>query len=1334
MYYYCYVCKISIQSIDKSIMFKKILCAVALLFLCELSRAYYVQLEQITTTQGLNHPEVTVLEYQNPGYLLIGTQTGFCDILNGNIIPTRTLAIDGESCAIGRINDIKTISSYRALVASEYFIFQYDLHKRMYDILRYNEKNLITKSLVIDESEAFFYCASENSLFKYNIVSHKVSEIYKFDKKCDYTFEKILISRENGILLLCDRHEGIFSYNISSGIIEHIDRPYKEIIAKASYIDSENNLWTVLEDGRLFRNDINADFVETGSYKLKNNKQEGIEINCLVEQPDGNMIVATRKDGIILLDKTTGNMSFFNNDFINEVSSLCMIENNVVMGTIYNGVIIARRSYYYTMNGWSLSDNALSGEMALSAFDEGNGTIWIGTAGHGINKYDELKDRTYYYPKTEGLSIKQISRYDKNRLLIGTYSDGYFLFDTKTGNIDNSFLESLFAGCKIDIKSGGNSILIIPCKDDKYLIFNSENGHYLYNPLTGEKSYFNTCVNKETGMSELVRKVIIRDSYVITIGKRTIDELSIESLSNNNIYTSNRDYTDCVIDKNENIWFSDFNVLLKYDRKENQIVQKMKTASGSEIKSMVYDESGLIWLSSESGYVYSYNEDLNSFILYNKEDGITHNTFLRAFSLLSSKGRLYIPRVDGLLVLDTHEIIQRESAKNRVSCFSVCIDGEYKDKKEIEHLRIRNKYKSFEIILSLGGNDPTSPVDYQICLEKNGKIGSFINSNKVIWDEYMNNSIGAGNYNLLIRDLNNDGWSEPYSILKFKIKAPFWLSWPFNCALLLLIFIIIALIVYTKNRNKIMNLEKRYNEELILNKESRVRFITDIAHELRTPLSLVYNPFKDMILENIFDNSNRAVADRILHQLNKMKKMIDMILDSSSVADMSICDRLEKTDINEWVKQLLEPFYADCDRKGLTLIFVPCNDSIIITIDKDILEIVINNLLTNAIKYSDSGTITLTITSSNNRIMISVADQGKGFKCDPESLFVRGFREDCIDRNGFGLGLNLAYTQIKKIGGTIRAEKNIDKGSIFTIDFPIYNIIESFSLTKYVDEMSKEEAEEKDHNGEYSSEHIDFCTSQMTLLFVDNDCDMCDYIKETFKTKFKTIYVAKDGRFALDIIKEKLPDIVLSDINMPDMNGFDLCKAIKSNIELSHIPIILLTTRTHPQVRTIGYKLGADGFLSKPFDIDEMYRLIQSKLWNRFEIKKQYSQSFFSAISVDQTFSAVDEKFVLDLNSFIKDNISNQNLSVEMIYEHMNVSRSTLFNKMNDLLGTSTAKYIRGIRIGLAKELLAKTEKSVLDIALECGFADGQYLSSVFRQETGETPTQYRKNAKLAKS
>lgn len=258
---------------------------------------------------------------------------------------------------------------------------------------------------------------------------------------------------------------------------------------------------------------------------------------------------------------------------------------------------------------------------------------------------------------------------------------------------------------------------------------------------------------------------------------------------------------------------------------------------------------------------------------------------------------------------------------------------------------------------------------------------------------------------------------------------------------------------------------------------------------------------------------------------------------------------------------------------------------------------------------------------------------------------------------------------------------------------------------------------------------IEMETTNLTLLVVDDDPALCTVIKEKFSSKFKYVCFASNGRSGYDLALDRKPDVVLTEVVLPHMNGFELCRAIKGEQSLSSTIVIFLTSHSSTESQTLAFRMGGDATVPKPFQPEAVYGIIKSVLKNHNDIKIHYSSSSLltGSLSEMKTYTSSDEQFVIKLNDFIKENISNPDLNVDMIVDHMCVSRTTLFNKMNSLLGTSAVKYIRRMRIEVAKELLSSTGKSVGEVALETGFTESQYFSTVFKQETGVPPSAFRK-------
>ena len=754
--------------------------------------------------------------------------------------------------------------------------------------------------------------------------------------------------------------------------------------------------------------------------------------------------------------------------------------------------------------------------------------------------------------------------------------------------------------------------------------------------------------------------------------------------------------------------------------------------------SMAIDRHDHLWITTDKAFmimVDTNDKDIKEPLTYYGRDCGTMINFLPGFSMVSNSGYVYFPNTSGLLVIDPNDVnIRINSNPYPLALTKIVLDGNIYESHiggQNKPLNIPNKFSLLGVHVAVNQFDPTKPVSLKYTLLKKGRpypVSETVTSST----EFSIPKSTHGFFTLTVSQRTIQGWSQPQEIISYNVARPFIMTVP---AYLLIIAIIISISVTISKVGislKQIDMDRAMNAQENKHKDDKISLLSNLAHELRTPLSLIYNPVKDMLEEKAVKGIDYERLERIFNQVQKMTEMVNMILDKGT-NDVSKNDIvIEQVDLNEWLGRIIEDFKIDCYAKGLKTQFNPMPDLGKVDLDVKMVEVAVNNIMSNAIKYSDTGTITVSTARERGKILIRFHDEGRGFTCRPEELFKRYYREN-ETVPGYGLGLSHAKLMIDLLEGTIRAEKNDGPGSTFTIEIPD-NLAERFHSKQSKPQLATmpETSDFSEIEEPAQSDEVDFDTKSMTLLIVDDQDDILQFIKDEYSPLFKTIYTAHDGKEALDIIRQRMPNVVVSDIMMPRMNGFELCKTIKTDLELSSIPVILLTSRSDPKNQDMGYKMGADSFLPKPFDSKLLYKIIRSQLKNRFEIKRQYATSFFTAISEDQTFSAADEQFVLKLNRFIRENLSNTMLGVDMIVEHMNVSRTTLFNKMNNLVGASTNKYIRRIRIDVAKEMLAKTNKSVGTIAEETGFSESQYFSTVFKQETGMTPSQYKDSLRKA--
>lgn len=1322
---------------------KKYILLFSLLAFSILSKANFAQISQITTTEGLSSQNVSIMEKDKYGRLWVGSSIGLDIFNNGSLTNLHTIKVEGTSILTGQIKSIAC--GDRTLIASKSTVIDYDYDKKEAEIITYQGADITTEHILMNDSCAYFYDNTKNILFKYMMKEKELKVVCELPEEKDFRFLKLLaIDGSEKILLLAENERGIFRLHLENGAIFNINAIGRNINAKSTFIDSDLNLWVQSEEG-LNVYEIHSGYNKTNLFTSDNSLLPDLPINCMEEITNNKeVMICTKGGGVFIANKQENrirNTNITKDECFNNVQ--CMLVNDkrleMIYGTASNGILQTLYSFIYTKNETIVDTqtNTRTAIVTISAFQDKEDMVWFGTAGYGIAKYMEKTNSVEYLESTSKMRVVSICEYDKDHLYFVDDSKGLMILNKNTEKIvsGNTFDKSIFNA----IGNNYSDVRLHNADNGDILLFNIGGKHYM---LRKDGSYVQLRLEMadyifETNIIKFPnRTIVVNDNGIYAIYH---DDASVETLYSFNTSTIHN-ITSSAADSLGNIWLVKPDMLLKYNIKENTLTEVLPADRMGYYNSIQVDQYNRIWLSSRQNRIICFEPDLQKYHIYSKNDGVNTGEFQYYYTYKSKSGYIYFPHAFGLLIIDTEDIDNNHNHYD-IECTSILLDDEYinvpemSDSNTVTPISLTHKFNSLSISVSINSFNPTNPIPIRYTIKKDNKTVY----NDVTYKNTLNLSrLSYGKYSLYTQQLCREGWTEPKLTLPFVINRPFINSVP-AFILLFLLFIAfgiaiakISLSIKQISTDRILKMQEN------IHKDEKINLMTNIAHELRTPLSLMYNPVKDLLEERAVKNLDYERIERIYNQINKMNTLVDSILNTSR-NELNVTDiELESTDINNWLGMLLEDFKIDCTGKGLHLIFNPDKSIESVNIDKKFVEIGINNLVTNAIKYSESGNITVSTLKTDTSLIISVKDEGRGFMCNPEDLFKRYYREQENDNiTGYGLGLSYARLLIRMLNGDIKASKNSDKGSTFTIILPLVSTIEQ-NKKSVVEQNSTIEQAHTEINGEESNKNIihkqnqqfldetDFDTKNMSLLIVDDQQDILDFISKEYSLLFSAIYTAHDGKEALEVIKKKMPNIVVSDIMMPKMTGFELCKKIKTDVELSHIPVILLTSRTDPKNQDMGYKMGADSFIPKPFDSKSLYKIIRSQLRNRYEIRRQYASSFFSVISEDQTFSAADEEFVQRLNKYIKDNIADQTLNIDKITEFMGVSRTTLFNKMSNLIGSSANKYIRRIRMDVAKDLLRKTDLPIGEIALKTGFSESQYFSTVFKQETGLTPSQFK--------
>lgn len=533
----------------------------------------------------------------------------------------------------------------------------------------------------------------------------------------------------------------------------------------------------------------------------------------------------------------------------------------------------------------------------------------------------------------------------------------------------------------------------------------------------------------------------------------------------------------------------------------------------------------------------------------------------------------------------------------------------------------------------------------------------------------------------------------------------------------IILLLLIGIMVYIY---RTILMKRRIEEEA---NKAKLQFFTNISHELRTPLTLIADPVNYIIHDDNLNSQQRSMLQIVQRNVLVLTQLVSEILDFRKVQNGKMELRLSDFNLTESMKQWIKLFSVSAQKKHIA-ISMDAPDKIMLRADQDKIERICYNLLSNALKYtSEGGEISLTAKEENGRVMISVADNGCGISSDElPYIFDRFYQAKNAGRGtGIGLAIVKAFTELHH--GEVSATSVEGKGSTFTIHIPVRQKGEVTNQpTEKIEQLVEPSSAEEVPN---QARHIDeliqpYQTDKPEVLIIDDNIDIRTYLRSVLSEKYN-VSEAADGKAGLELARKIVPDIVLSDIMMPVMDGLAFCQQLKTDKAISHIPVILLTARSLDEQRAEGYEHGADAYLSKPFSL----RLLFSRIDNLIQSRKKLSKLFSNSDENDafeKLSNETDKTFAAQLRKIIQDNLSDNEFNVERIGDEIGLSRVQLYRKVKALTGYSPVEMLRKARLTRARHLLRTTEKTVSEVAYAVGFSTPSYFSKCYKDEFGENP------------
>ncbi|MEO4823409.1 ATP-binding protein, partial [Bacteroides thetaiotaomicron] len=800
------------------------------------------------------------------------------------------------------------------------------------------------------------------------------------------------------------------------------------------------------------------------------------------------------------------------------------------------------------------------------------------------------------------------------------------------------------------------------------------------------------------------------------------------------------------VDDNGLVWMgSQDGDVFTYDPQTNKVenLSDMFDMLEEGIFNIITDQLGHIWISTNKRVI-EYDPKNGGIMDYSTMTDVMVNSFMPNSYYKTRAGKILYGGNKGISVFTPYDHLSDNPRRIRTMVADVKIDG-------VSSLLEKNnqRFNLRSQIISLNAGDKNIEIDFSSLNYAFPDKIKYAYKMDGVDDDWVYvrgdrqfafyNQLPKGKRTFYLKTTDVNGlWSNYIAEVQvFKQPAFYETLWAY---LFYIVFTLLCLYLFyhrmkrriqLRHELRIAQIDKEKSEELV---QTKLRYFTNISHDLLTPLTIITCLIDDAEMTN---GSRISQLTMIRSNVNKLRRLLQQILDFRKVESGNMKLSVSKSDVISFIDDVCKIHFTPLMRKkNQTFTFLTEDRHLMAYFDRDKLDKIVSNLLSNACKYTaNGGDIKLIVDSywesEYHHLRIQVVDTGEGIApADLENVFKRFYtinKGDESESNGIGLSLTKDLVELHH--GTINVESELGKGSTFTVDLPINKdsyqedelISEHISVNGINTDLILEKEELID-----SKVGEDMQIADVHLLLVEDNEELL-FLMEKILSKHYHVLIAKDGLEALNVIKDNEIDIIISDVMMPEMDGLEFCRTLKSNLETSHIPIILLTAKNTVEDRIECYNAGADGYISKPFEL----KILEARINNFIMHKKNKQEEFRSNVEVNIDSlepSSMDKEFLDKVISVIKSNMSEGDFDVVQLADALAVSKSSLYRKMKIATGLSPIEFIRNIRLKHGSQLLKDKSISVAEVAYECGFSNPKYFATCFKEEFGVTPKEYQKS------
>lgn len=1190
-------------------------------------------------------------------------------------------------------------------LGTSYGLLEIDLNGKLKQVYKdkFKREPLLDdiESLVIDKFGYLWMGTTENGLIKIK----PETDNYQFENYF-ITKNKILSIIQSSLdYIVCGtENDGLLVVNYKGQVLKkYLHSKYDNFSLKSNsvwslYEDKENRLWLgYFNKGLGVFDKPNNKFNSLESLVNNDNSLQTSHVTSVIKDKKGNLLISNEGGGL----------------------------------DIYN---LTDKSYIHVNKNSQSYYSGLDAADIQTIFIDSRQNIWIGSWDRGIYflKNGTTRFVNYNTANTSGLKSNRIfsfSEDSKGRIWIGTFIKGLHYFDNKTGTfvhcdfkpfaenaLDNAFIRKVFVD------------------SDNVLWVGTILGLYQVS-LKNESNF------KVTKM---------RDAMFSGINKHN----SIQTILS--IYESN----------DKTIWIgTDGQGLFSYNKKNKKFYNydDFQGLTEKSVRAIISDNNGSLWISGGSGLTkldFKNKKATN----FNKDDGLIDNDFNNNAVFKDGNGELYFGGYEGVNYFNPNEIKKAEKAPRLYFSDFKLFNQSVKPNEEGSPL---TKVISQTKEITLNYTQSVFTIEYvgiNYNYSKKNQYAYYLEGFEKDWNYAGNNrtatytNLAPGNYVFKVKSANADGsWSNDNLELKIKILPPWWKTiWAYLIYSSILIFLILYFNKIYQNRFKakqaiILEKEKTIQLEKLNNK--KLQFFTNISHEFRTPLTLIINPLEDILKSKKLSPEIHNKLKIVHKSSDRLSRLINELMDFNKLEFNKISLQAKKIEVIAFTEGIIGYFDEEAAARNIKVNFESSLEELEDWLDPKMLEKILFNIISNAFKFTpDNGSITISIDTLNTEnelvidgkkvpsFFITITDTGSGIrKKDLNRIFDRFYQVDNVNKGYYGstgIGLEVVKQFIELHKGKIEVESQVGEGTTFKVIFPLGNslykkneiINETFKIEKNKNQFLFDAVNNETNEDDFTKKAIDSSaketTKSYTVLVVEDNPELRNYLKEELSKSYKVI-TAENGKKGYELAVQKLPDLIITDVIMPVMDGLQLCRNIKGDLKTSHIPLLMLSAKAMVKDQLEGIDSGADMYLSKPFELD----ILKSSLAQLITSRQILFKKFYSGITKQgkEKTTSLDNDFIQKILHYINENISEPDLTVELLSSKIYLSRSQLYRKIKTLTGVSVNEFIRNVRLEKAKQLIEQGSNNINEISYKVGFTSPSYFAKCYKVKYGHLPNQEKK-------